>query len=148
MRLVGGMDNEICYLNTDLDLVSTEDLSELGNVFENAGTSPLHLTKGEDGLWYTTLETDKQHTEPEANISEILTIIESLTEPDRQLWINCTRREFNIGYSCGDHPRAFIQGLSPELLRRVANVDASILITLYPIGLYPKQGLTAQDEVW
>ena len=126
------MDNTICYLNTDLDLVSSDDLTELGNAFEVAGAFPLHDTQGEDGLWYATLETDEQHTEPDPNISEMLTIIESLAEPLRNLWMNCTRREFNIGYDCGADPWAFNQGLSAELLRRVANVGASIRITLYP----------------
>ena len=127
-----GVDNTICYLNTDLDLVSSDDLTELGKAFEVAGAFPLYVTKGEDGLWYARLETDEQHTEPDPNISEMLTIIESLAEPLRNRWMNCTRREFNIGYDCGANPWAFNQGLSAELLRRLANVGASIRITLYP----------------
>lgn len=135
------MDNLIRYLNTDLDVVSLDDLTELGNAFEVGGVFPLHVTRGEDGLWYATFEADEQHTEPDPNISQMLTIIESLAEPLRILWTSCTRREFNIGYDCGAEPWAFNQGLSTELLRRLANAGASIRITLYPDrdGLAPKK---------
>lgn len=126
------MDNTIGYLNTDLDLACRDELTELAKAFEVAGVSPLHVTKGEVSVWYATFETDEQHTEPESNISQMLTIIESLAEPLRSIWTRCTQREFNIGYDCGADPWAFNQGLSTELIRRIANAGASIRITLYP----------------
>ena len=126
------MDNTICYLNTDLDLVSQDDLTELGKSFETAGISPLHVTQGENGLWFATFETDEQYAEPDTNISQMLTIIESLAGSLHNLWTRCTRREFNIGYDCGAEPWAFNQGLSTELLMRLAIAGASVRITLYP----------------
>lgn len=126
------MDNRICYLNTDLDLVSREDLLELAHAFEVAGAPPLFVTQGEDGLWHVTIETDEQHAEPEPNIAELLAIVESLTEPLRGAWWRCIRREFNIGYECGAEPWAFHQGLSAELLERLAPARASLKFTLYP----------------
>ena len=50
------MDGTICYLNTDLDLTSSDDLTALAAVFESRGVFPLHVTRGEDGLWYATFE--------------------------------------------------------------------------------------------
>jgi len=44
------MDGKICSLNTDLDLTSSDDLTELAAAFGRAGVSPLHITHGEDGL--------------------------------------------------------------------------------------------------
>jgi len=126
------MDNTICYLNTDLDLVCNDDLTELANALEAGGAFTLHVTKGDDGKWYATFETNKPHTEPEPNISQMLAIIESLAEPLQSLWVRCTLREFNIGYDCGAQPWAFSQGLSTDLLRRIAAVGASLRITLYP----------------
>ena len=49
-----GADNTICYLNTDLDLTSAEDLTTLVAAFEAGGVTPLHVTHGADGLWYAT----------------------------------------------------------------------------------------------
>jgi len=122
----------ICYLNTDLDVTSSNDLTALAAVFESRGVFPLHVTCGDDGLWYATFETLDQHIEPEPNIAAILSIAESLVEPHRSVWVGCTRREFNIAYDCGAEPWAFNQGLSCGLLGRIAGVGASLRFTLYP----------------
>jgi hypothetical protein len=124
------MDNTIHYLNTDLDLNCGDDLTELADAFTARGVFALHVTKTDDGRWYATFETDAQHNEPEANIAEMLAIVESLNEPIRSLWDRCTRREFNIGYDCGAEPWAFNQGLSTALLGRLAAAGASLRITL------------------
>jgi hypothetical protein len=122
----------ISYLNTDLDLTSADDLTALAAAFEAAGVFPLHLTRREDGLWYACFETDEQHTEPEPNIAAMLAVVESLAPPLRPVWAACSRREFNIGYDCGLEPWAFNQGLSAELLGRMAAAGASLRVTLYP----------------
>lgn len=126
------MDAVISYLNTDLDLTSADDLTALAAAFEAAGVFPLRVTRGEDGLWYACFETDEQHTEPEPNIAAMLAVVESLAPPLRPIWAGCSRREFNIGYDCGLEPWAFNQGLSAELLGRMAAAGASLRITLYP----------------
>ena len=54
------MDGKIQYLNTDLDLHSHEDLTLLVSAFESRGVSALSVTHGDDGLWYTTLETNNR----------------------------------------------------------------------------------------
>lgn len=124
------------YANTDLDLTSAEHLTGLAAAFEAQGVSPLHVTRADDGLWYATFEVDypdDQHDEPEPTITVMLAAIESLSAPLRGVWSGCTRREFNIGYECGKEPWAFNQGLSSELLGRIAAVGASLRITLYPL---------------
>jgi hypothetical protein len=126
------VDHTIWYLNTDLDLTSSDDLTALAAVFESRGLHPLHVTRGEDGLWYATFEIWDQHGEPEANIAAILEVVESLDEPHRTVWLGCKRREFDVGYVCGVEPWAFNQSLSCGLLKRMAAIGASLRITLYP----------------
>jgi hypothetical protein len=126
------MVNTICYLNTDLDLTSGDDLTELANAFRVGGAYPLHVTKGDDGAWYATFETNVQYVEPETSIAEMLAVVESLPIELRSLWEACERREFNIGYDCGAEPWAFNQGLSAPLLARMAAARASLRVTLYP----------------
>lgn len=126
------MDENIRYLNTDLDLTSADDLTALAVAFEAQGVPPLHVTRGQDGLWYATFETGEQHEEPEPNITAMMAVVESLAEPRQADWAGCTRREFNIGYDCGGEPWPFDQGLSSRLLGRVAASGASLRITLYP----------------
>jgi hypothetical protein len=126
------MDDTIRYLNTDLDLASAGDLTALAAALETRGVSALHVTRGDDGLWRATFETDEQHAEPESNIAAMIAAVEALAEPTRAAWARCTQREFNIGYDCGGRRSAFTQGLSSELLGRVAAAGASLWITLYP----------------
>lgn len=125
------MDDTICYLNTDLDLTSAADLAPLAAAFKARGASP-HVTRGDDGLWRATINVFEQQGEPEPHISAMLAVVESLGAPLRAAWSGCTVREFDIGYDCGSEPRPFRQGLSSQLLGRIAAVGASLRITLYP----------------
>ncbi len=126
------MDDRITYLNTDLDLCSPDDLTALAKAFEACGVRPLHVTCGDDGRWYAKFETREQHAEPEPDIAAMLAVVELLTEPLRSTWDGCQKRDFNVGYDCGAEPWAFNQGLSAELLGRMAAARASFRITLYP----------------
>jgi hypothetical protein len=123
---------KIQYLNTDLDLTSPNDLTPLSKAFKRQGAYCLHVTRGDDLLWYAIFEADVTSREPELSIATLITIIESLDRSARRLWRSCTRREFNIGYDCGSEPWAFNQGLSDQLIRQIAKVGASLRITLYP----------------
>jgi hypothetical protein len=122
----------IRYENTDLDLVSSDDLTPLAAAFKSGGVPPLHVTLGEDGRWYTTLETGERYTDPEPNIVAMLRVVEALGRPLGLAWKSCMLREFNIGYTCGREPWAFNHGLSTGILRRMADAGASLRITLYP----------------
>lgn len=123
----------IHYLNTDLDLVAANDLTMLAAVLEERGVHPLHVTCGEDSLWYATFETDETYEQPEPNIAAMLAVIESLSESESGTWwAACTVREFSIGYECGNEPWAFNQEISGQTLRRIGDAGAALRITLYP----------------
>ncbi|MGB3298885.1 MAG: hypothetical protein WBA76_11490 [Phormidesmis sp.] len=126
------MNNHTHYINTDLDLSSAEDLTELATALETAGLLVLYSARCEDGLWLAIFEAGEQYAEPEASIAEILTIVESLPPNLRAIWASCIYREFNIGYDCKDRPRMFNQTLSSQLLTRLSAADAALRITLYP----------------
>ena len=126
------MDDAICYLNTDLELTSRDDLTALSRVFKSRGFFSLRVMHHEDGCWYATFETSDHHTDPESCIAAMVAAVETLRPRHRSIWDSCTQREFNIGYDCGDEPWAFNQGLSSELLGRIAAVGAALRWTLYP----------------
>ena len=126
------MDGKIEYLNTDLDLASAVELTGLAEALKAKALFPLHVTKADDGLWYAKFETEKNYDEPEKTIKEMITAIEALEEPLSSIWFRCSQREFNIGYDCGTEPWAFEQGLTSELLGRIAALGASLRFTLYP----------------
>ena len=126
------MDNTICYLNTDLYLISSDDLTPLAEIFKARGIFSLQLARGEDGLWYANFEWNDEHGPPESAIADMIAVVESFGDLERRIWSGCTRCEFDIGYDCGDKPWAFNQGLSTQLLGRMAAAGASLRITLYP----------------
>lgn len=126
------VDGVITYLNTDLDLVSTDDLTELAEVFKSQGVYPLHVTHGGDGLWYSVFEASLDQHEPESHISKMLSVIEQLSPELRMAWEKCSLRVFDLGYDCGLRPWAYNQGLSTALLARIAAAGATLRITIYP----------------
>jgi len=127
-------DVKIRYLNTDLDLRSAKDLTALSDFFKSHGAYCLHVTHGEDDLYYATLEADTTCREPEQSISALMSIVESLKGSEKLLWRSCTLREFNIGYDCGSEPWAFNHAISNPLLHRLATAGAALRLTLYPPG--------------
>ena len=117
------------YLNTDLAVAADLSIDLLDKAFKDAGLHALGIFQsGWRGMGY---ETEEQYDAPEPNIAAFLNVIESLDETARGVWYACIRREFDIGYRCDTKPRSFIQSLSPELLKRIAAVNAGIKITLY-----------------
>jgi hypothetical protein len=125
---------EIRYVNTDLELRSTADLTAFGATLTQRGFFVMQLTQADDGLWWANFELDNElnDSEPEVTIAAMLDVLEDLPRRLKRDWKACMLREFDIGYDCGDKPWAFSQVLSAELLRRIAAIGASIGITLYP----------------
>ena len=121
------------YLNTDLDLISASDLEPLAAALATRGLQALHVTRGGDGQWYSTFESQADPHEPDANISAMLDAIESLDSELTRMWSECQLREFNVGYDCGDEPWAFNQGLTCQTVRRMAAVNVSFRVTIYPL---------------
>ena len=120
----------ISYLNTDLDLVSATDPSVLASEFKKFGLN-VQVHPGDDGLFYVLWE-DFNDSEPEPNIRRIMDAIDGLSVDALGIWAQCSKREFNVGYDCGDEPWSFNQGLSNDIIRRIADCGASFRITLYP----------------
>lgn len=131
------MDGKIQYLNTDLDLVGPVDLTPLAEALSARGVPPLYPPEGaEDGRWYCVLEIEdneyRPENEPEKTIRVMLEAIETLDASAAAVWSQCEKREFNIGYDCGDKPWAFNQGLSNDTLQRIAACGGTLRWTLYP----------------
>ena len=127
------MKQEIHYISTALTLRAPLDLAPLSDALEQQGLLALHSGPWQNGLWFVQIWASNDLPELSQDINAMLTAIEGLDEPVQRLWSACTIREFNIGYDCGDTPWAFNQELLPETLARIAQVDASLVITIYPV---------------
>ncbi|MEM7182460.1 MAG: hypothetical protein AAF518_16215 [Spirochaetota bacterium] len=126
------MPNKITYLNTDLDVKSSNDLTSFLAELENKEVSAIHSEKDKDGIWFCILETWQDFTEPEECIISLLDTIDSSSPKHKAIWENCLSREFNIGYECGKAPWGFQNALSPNTLKRLADANSSLKITIYP----------------
>ena len=125
-------DGIIQYLNTDLDLRSVEELTPLAAVLESCGLLEIHLKQEEDGSWFAIFEAGCGGAEPDQSISKLLDVLEALAPEHKAMWSRCTVKEFNLGYQCGTEPHPFTQGVSSEVVARIAAVGASMRITIYP----------------
>ena len=121
----------IRYLNTDLDLRSAEDLTPLAEALGRAGVRSMDVNCS-DRTWWAMLETTECRENPDATISYMLDAIENMPPDATSIWQNCSSREFNIGYDCGDTPWGFTNAISNHTLMRIANAGASLGITIYP----------------
>jgi hypothetical protein len=122
---------KIQYLNTDLDLICDLDPAILAAEFKTRDLLSVCVTPGDDGLFYVLCE-DRNDVEPEPNMVRLLDAIDALSVSGREIWNRCSKREFNVGYDCGDEPWSFNQSISNQTLRRIADCGASFRITLYP----------------
>lgn len=122
-------------LNTDIELISDEDLTALVAAFEAGGLDALRNEIGDDGRCFARFELDGtyegEYAEPEETIAAMLTVVESVSPTLQAVWNNCSKREIGIGYECGQEPSPFSQALSPELLGRIAALRATLRITIY-----------------
>jgi hypothetical protein len=123
------------YINTDLDLVSTEDLTPLAAAFEACGERgmfALNVIPVNDE-WRANFELNGGETEkdPETTICGMLDIIEVLDAANAAIWNRRTKREFNIGFRCGIEPHSIEHRLSNTLMRRIVDAGANVGFTLY-----------------
>ncbi len=120
------------YLNTDLDLVAPFDLEPLAQAISARGGFTLQVSARDNASWCATLEAEADFLSPEPTIVALLAAIEGLETDARRSWTSCTHREFNIGYDCGDEPWAFTNELTAATISRMAALNVSLRITLYP----------------
>src|SRR5688572_6928707 len=102
------------YANTDLDLVSESELSDLIEVFR----SSCHVLTydNQHAKWFATIEPSLEAERIiDRDIEQLLLAAKGLTGGALQQWRMCTRRDLNIGIECGD-TWAFEQTISRELL--------------------------------
>jgi hypothetical protein len=134
--------------NVDLELESSDSIqpliSELGdNILPfypggevgNGKSSGLEIGDYPLGeKWIYQSYDDKENLVGGADvlISAFCDLIENLRAESRHIWDKCYRKEFDIGFESGDALKSFHTQIRAETLKRVSDLGASILITVYP----------------
>ena len=136
------------FINLDLELESKESvqplIKELENVvfsgycggFDELGCLSLNPYKVIDAVEIDIYKTfdDKEDEVGGADvfINEFCTLIENLSVESKEIWNRCNRKEFDLGFQCGNTPKTFRTKIQAETINRCAELGASIMITAYP----------------
>jgi len=121
---------EVQYLNTDLEIESKTDLSK---IVEEFGEDVFVLHHGEiSGYQHASFEIPGGSTDADATINSFCLLVESLPGEVREIWDKCCSRVFDVGYESGTSPQNFRSEIRASTIRRVANIGASVAITIYP----------------
>jgi len=135
------------YRVTDLWLFTSEDLTAMAAAFEARG-----LVVTNRGRWITDTEffrlpepqwhwlfqtscgaCEEGSDGPEPTIAAFLAAVEVLDPPARAAWARCSHRVFDVAYDCGIRPHAVHHELSAGTLARLAAVNGTLRLTLYPL---------------
>ena len=121
----------IKFLNVDLDIQSSQDISlmlkELGEkIFI------LHHEQQEN-YYFARLEINIDAPNADETINYFCDLIENLSEDSQNIWDACFSKVFDIGYESGNQPNYFTSKINPVTVKRIANIDAGLNITIYPI---------------
>lgn len=118
------------YLNTDLEIESKSDLSKLVAEF---GDAVIVLHHGEArGYQHASFEIGESSAGADEVINSFCTLVEQLPAVTRETWDGCCSRVLDIGYESGAAPQNFRSEIRAATIRRVAEIGASIVITIYP----------------
>ena len=119
------------FLNIDLDLESAEDISPI--IAEFSDSVIILNREKENNIYKVSLELSGIEGDPEYLFKQYISLINGLSSQAKKLWFGCTKREFDLGFECGYEPREIQNKLSSNILSSLSNLDASIVITVYPI---------------
>ncbi len=129
-RSVDKMSN-IRYLNVDLLINSKEDLTPIVDSF---GEDVIALYNGEWGAHYrANFEIAGSHAASNEDISYFCSLVDGLEGEAKKLWDNALSKEFDIGFEPGSGPESYNTEIKPSIVKRVADIGASISLTIYPV---------------
>lgn len=124
---------EIQFLNVDLVIDSAENLQPL--VIE-LGENISVMFNGEWANGINRLSLclkDSYGKSVDQTVSELCFLIENLSSESKLIWDKCHSKKFDIGFESGSSENLETE-ICAETIGRIAKLEASILITIYPIN--------------
>ena len=73
-------------------------------------------------------------TDPDIQIADFCDTVLDFRDDARAVWNAAYRRTFNVGYEIDDSSECFRSELAPETMEKIARVDASVIVSIYPPG--------------
>jgi hypothetical protein len=135
---------DVEYLNTDLEVESFGDLAILVTELGEDATVLYNGKAQKHNL--ATFEVGEHFLNADEAINHFCLLIEGLSAKARNTWNKCVSRVFDLGYESGDSANCFRTELRNSTVRRAAALGASIVITIYPMGLPTFNAKTANKS--
>ena len=133
------------FINLDLELLSSEDLTPL-EVHFGRRIFLLHCAEGENGFLLVAepVIAGNLSTDPLLCTDYMLTLVESLPPGLRGLWDRCRVRRFSYGFEGGIEGKSFSAAIDAPRLGRIAAVGAEIEMVMYAYS--PSSGVPESAE--
>lgn len=127
---------EVHYINTDLEIESKHCLSK---IVEEFGEAVWVLHHGEiRGYQHACFEVSGSAGGADEVINYFCSLVEYLPKEVRLIWDECCSRILDVGYEIsyeiGTSPSSFRSEIRASTIKRVAEIGASIVITIYPLS--------------
>ncbi len=123
--------NKINYINIDLDLSAGHSLDKLDQYLISQELMQISYFEA-DSTWKAWYEINECKESPEETMQVFWQSLKNMPTEIKLIWESCNKRAFNIGFDCGKEPWAYNQTLSTETLSRVVELNAEVIITIYP----------------
>jgi hypothetical protein len=132
---------DICFVNVDLEIESTDDLQYLINEFGENVDVLYHdrLASGNDFVSLeisSNLEKKENYGEADNTVYALCDLIENLPLKLRNIWNKSIKRNFDIGFESGNTEQTFETTIQTKTLKRLAKIGGSVSITIYPVLNY------------
>ena len=118
------------YHQTDLDLVSRRSLAPLRAALVSYGLIEVNeFRRGR--LWCAGFESPRSHRTPDQCVRAILKVLDALDTKTRARLRACSSRNVDLAYDVGPDCQRFADGLNAETIKRLAEHDVGVRLTLY-----------------
>lgn len=117
------------FLNVDLEIQSASKLDSLATAMGKR-VVVLYSGPGPARRHFLSLESSRQHKDPDATIQALCTAVERLPQAARRIW-STARKEFDVGYELRPSERSSRFSIRLDTLQRVARLGASLTVTYY-----------------
>jgi hypothetical protein len=124
-------DEQTRFLNVDLELVTR---SAIDGLLAHWGALVMLRDSVDDGVRTVWIELEEDHPDADSTLGAFLSLVESLPAPVQKHWDDCLDRCFNIGFQAGITAQAVGFSIAPNTLRRIADSNARVEVTIYGAG--------------
>ena len=118
------------YINTDLVIESSNDLSQFVKRLERGGLFCLGFREV-CGQWRATFESNADEPSPESSIAILVAVTESLEPEFRMDWDKCTEKCFDVGFARPETSFSQSWTLSNQVIEGIVSLGGGVKLTIY-----------------